>query len=80
MAKQEKESTGQVIIKKYSNRRLYDSTNKRYVTLEDISELIREGSEVKVIDSQSGADIYATSPWHLATGAMSAPCLPFRWR
>lgn len=57
MAKHEKESTGQVIIKKYSNRRLYDSTNKRYVTLEDISELIREGSEVKVIDSQSGADI-----------------------
>ena len=57
MAKQEKETTGQVIIKKYSNRRLYDSTNKRYVTLEDISELIRNGNEVKVIDSQSGADI-----------------------
>lgn len=57
MAKQQKETPGQVIIKKYSNRRLYDSTNKRYVTLEDISELIREGSEVKVIDSQSGADI-----------------------
>ena len=57
MAKHEKESPGQVIIKKYSNRRLYDSTNKRYVTLEDISELIREGNEVKVIDSQSGADI-----------------------
>ena len=57
MAKQENESPGQVIIKKYSNRRLYDSTNKRYVTLEDISELIRAGSEVKVIDSQSGADI-----------------------
>ena len=57
MAKQEKGSLGQVIIKKYSNRRLYDSTNKRYGTLEDISEMIREGSEVKVIDSQSGADI-----------------------
>ncbi len=57
MAKQEKESSGQVIIKKYSNRRLYDSTNKRYVTLEDISELIRNGSEVRVIDSQSGSDI-----------------------
>ncbi len=57
MAKQENESPGQVIIKKYSNRRLYDSTNKRYVTLENISELIRAGSEVRVIDSQSGADI-----------------------
>jgi len=47
----------QIIIKKYSNRRLYDSTNKRYVTLDDISSLIREGSEIKVIDSQSGEDI-----------------------
>lgn len=57
MAKQDKETPGQVIIKKYSNRRLYDSTNKRYVTLDDIAALIREGNEVKVIDSQSGADI-----------------------
>lgn len=57
MAKQDKQTPGQVIIKKYSNRRLYDSTNKRYVTLDDIAALIREGNEVKVIDSQSGADI-----------------------
>jgi len=46
-----------ITIKKYSNRRLYDSTNKSYVTLEDIAVLIREGSEIKVIDSQSGEDI-----------------------
>ncbi len=57
MPKEEKESPGQVVIKKYSNRRLYDSTNKKYVTLDDIAALIREGNEVKVIDSQSGADI-----------------------
>jgi len=57
MAKREKEVPGQIIIKKYSNRRLYDSTNKRYVTLDDIASLIKDGSEVKVIDSQSGADI-----------------------
>ncbi len=57
MPKEEKEAPGQVIIKKYSNRRLYDSTNKKYVTLDDIAALIREGSEVKVIDSQTGADI-----------------------
>ena len=55
--KQESETPGQVTIKKYSNRRLYDSTNKRYVTLEDIAALIRDGNEVKVIDSQTGADI-----------------------
>ena len=46
-----------ITIKKYSNRRLYDSTNKRYVTLDNIASLIREGSEIKVIDSQSGEDI-----------------------
>jgi len=57
MPKEEKETPGQVTIKKYSNRRLYDSTNKRYVTLDDIGALIREGNEVKVIDSQTGADI-----------------------
>lgn len=57
MPKEEKEGPGQVIIKKYSNRRLYDSTNKKYVTLDDIAALIREGNEVKVIDSQTGADI-----------------------
>ena len=57
MPKEEKESPGQVTIKKYSNRRLYDSTNKKYVTLDDIAALIREGNEVKVIDSQTGADI-----------------------
>lgn len=57
MPKEAKEGPGQVIIKKYSNRRLYDSTNKKYVTLDDIGALIREGNEVKVIDSQSGADI-----------------------
>ena len=45
-----------ITIKKYSNRRLYDSTNKRYVTLDNIASLIREGSEIKVIDSQSGED------------------------
>lgn len=57
MPKEEKEGPGQVIIKKYSNRRLYDSTNKKYVTLDDIAALIRGGNEVKVIDSQTGADI-----------------------
>ena len=57
MSKEDKETPGQVTIKKYSNRRLYDSTNKKYVTLDDIGALIREGNEVKVIDSQTGADI-----------------------
>jgi len=51
------ESAGQIIIKKYSNRRLYDTSNKRYVTLDDIATLIQEGSEIKVVDTQTGEDI-----------------------
>lgn len=53
----QRQTSDLITIKKYSNRRLYDSTNKSYVTLEDIAALIREGSEIKVIDSQSGQDI-----------------------
>lgn len=49
--------SGHVVIKKYSNRRLYDTKHKKYVTLEEIGALIREGSEIKVIDTQTGEDI-----------------------
>ena len=47
----------QVIIKKYSNRRLYDTNHKKYVTLDEIANLIKDGSEIKVLDSQTDADI-----------------------
>jgi polyhydroxyalkanoate synthesis repressor PhaR len=47
----------QIIIKKYSNRRLYDTTHKKYVTLDEISNLIKDGSEIKVLDSQTDEDI-----------------------
>jgi len=53
----QEESAGQIIIKKYSNRRLYDTSNKRYVTLDAIASLIQEGSEIKVVDTQTGEDI-----------------------
>lgn len=45
------------VIKKYENRRLYDTTAKRYVNLDDIAALIREGKEVKVVDARSGEDL-----------------------
>ncbi len=47
----------QIIIKKYSNRRLYDTSHKRYVTLDEIADLIKQGNEIKVIDSQTDEDI-----------------------
>ena len=46
-----------VIIKKYGNRRLYDTTGSRYVNLQDIAALIREGKEVRVEDAKSGQDL-----------------------
>ena len=45
------------IIKKYSNRKLYDVKEKKYVNLSVISRLIREGAEVKVIDNETKEDI-----------------------
>ncbi len=44
-------------IRKYSNRRYYDATRSRHVTLEEIHALICEGHEIRVTDAASGADI-----------------------
>ncbi len=46
-----------ILIKKYSNRKLYDQSRSRYVTLDDIAALVREGHEVKVVDATSGEDL-----------------------
>ncbi len=45
------------IIRKYANRRLYDATTSRHVTLEDIRRLIAAGETVKVVDDPTGADL-----------------------
>jgi polyhydroxyalkanoate synthesis repressor PhaR len=45
------------VIKKYANRRLYDATASRHITLEDIRKLIIEGEQIKVVDDKSGEDI-----------------------
>jgi len=49
--------TGKVIIKKYGNRRLYDTSGSRYVNLEDIAALIRNGNDVQVIDAKTSEDL-----------------------
>lgn len=45
------------IIKRYSNRKLYDTDESRYVTLLEISEMIKEGIEVRIIDNNSKEDL-----------------------
>ena len=50
------DATG-TIIKKYANRRLYDTSASRYVTLEDLALMVREGTEFTVQDARTGEDI-----------------------
>lgn len=45
------------VIKRYSNRKLYDIQESRYVTLEELKEMIREGKEVSVVDAATGEDL-----------------------
>ena len=45
------------VIKRYSNRKLYDTEDKRYITLEQIGELVRDGQDIKVIENQTGEDL-----------------------
>jgi polyhydroxyalkanoate synthesis repressor PhaR len=47
----------QVVIKKYENRRLYDTSSSRYVNLDDIAGLIRKGIDVQVVDAKTGEDL-----------------------
>lgn len=46
-----------VLIKRYANRKLYNTESSRYITLKGISELVREGKDIRVIDNESGDDI-----------------------
>lgn len=46
-----------VIIKKYANRRLYNTQSSSYITLDHLSKMTREGIEFRVLDAKSGADI-----------------------
>ncbi len=48
---------GTVVIKKYGNRRLYDTAESRYVNLDDIAGLVRQGKDVQVVDAKTGQDL-----------------------
>jgi polyhydroxyalkanoate synthesis repressor PhaR len=45
------------LIKKYANRKLYDTRTSSYITLEGIAGLVRDGHEIKVVDRESGQDL-----------------------
>ena len=46
-----------VLIKRYANRKLYDTESSRYITLKGVSELLETGKDIQVIDNETGEDI-----------------------
>jgi len=56
-AQQSGDAKGVVRIRKYPNRRLYNTSSRSYVNLEDLAALIRQGREVQVLDAKTGEDL-----------------------
>lgn len=52
-----KEESNVLIIKRYGNRRLYNTETKGYVNYEELAEIVRDGNDIKVIDSKSKEDV-----------------------
>ena len=48
------------LIKKYANRKMYDTTDKRYISRDQLAELIKKGEEVAIIDNRTGEDLTAS--------------------
>ncbi|GAA4038249.1 polyhydroxyalkanoate synthesis repressor PhaR [Parerythrobacter jejuensis] len=57
MASKKTETGGTVVIKKYANRRLYNTQSSSYITLDDLAAMTREGIDFQVVDAKSGDDI-----------------------
>jgi len=49
--------SAKVVIRKYGNRRLYDTSSSRYINLEDIAAMIRNGTDVQIVDAKTGVDL-----------------------
>ncbi|NSW52482.1 MAG: hypothetical protein HPY85_08255 [Anaerolineae bacterium] len=49
-----------VLIKRYSNRKMYNTQTRRYVTLDEIAEMVQLGEEIRVVDHQTGSEMTAS--------------------
>jgi polyhydroxyalkanoate synthesis repressor PhaR len=49
------------LVKRYSNRKLYDTSESRYVTLDEISRWVKAGEDVKIVENESGEDLTAVT-------------------
>jgi polyhydroxyalkanoate synthesis repressor PhaR len=52
-----KRNPNTIIIRKYENRRLYDTAKSRYVNLEEVARMVRDGADLQVLDAATGEDI-----------------------
>src|ERR1700756_4265072 len=50
-------SRNPIVIKKYENRRLYDTTNSRYINQDEVAQMLKNGYEVQVVDAATGEDL-----------------------
>ncbi len=51
--------TEKILVKKYSNRRLYDTEKSAYITLQEMGQLIKKGHQIQVIDAKTSEDVTA---------------------
>ena len=58
-----------ILIKKYGNRRLYDTAGSRYVNLDDLAALVRGGKEVRIVDAKTGRDLTRVTLTQIITEA-----------
>lgn len=63
-------------IKKYANRRLYDTTKSEYITLDELAETVREGIDVKVVDAKTDQDLTQATLAQIVVETGAARLLP----
>lgn len=56
-SKKTEETSDVLVIKRYGNRRLYNTETKSYVNYEDLSKIVRDGNDIKVVDSKTKEDV-----------------------
>jgi len=64
------------IIKKYSNRRLYDTDESRYITLEELTDKVRRGTDVQVVDAKTNEDLTQATLTQIILESPAARLLP----
>lgn len=64
------------LIKRYGNRKLYDTEQKRYVSLVDLAELVRQGHQIQVLENSTGEDLTAQTLTKIVVEGERRPALP----